>query len=61
MELFQNYLSLHFVTLLHCKIQFKEHGYRMDFSEMYDEAEELRKSIKRDMVETKVEEIAKRL
>ena len=33
----------------------------MDFSEMYDEAEELRKSIKRDMVETKAEEIAKRL
>lgn len=43
------------------KNAFKEHGYRMEFSEMYDEAEELRKSIKRDMVETKAEEIAKRL
>lgn len=43
------------------KNAFKEHGYRMEFSEMYDEAEELRKTIKRDMVETKAAEIARRL
>lgn len=43
------------------KNTFKVLGYGMEFSEMYDEAEELRKTIKRDMVETKAVEIARRL